>query len=102
MSIQEAHSHNALTGSWNSTSASYSGNTVSLGYKSVNGFGGMEPTDTGYSYAQTAGRNGMKLITTTTPAINVTSNITNANTGAGQAHNNMPPYLAVNMWQRTA
>lgn len=25
-----------------------------------------------------------------------------ANTGNGQAHNNMPPYLSVDMWRRTA
>lgn len=29
-----------------------------------------------------------------TPTIN--------STGGGQAHNNMPPYLAVNIWKRTA
>lgn len=31
-----------------------------------------------------------------------THSVTVANTGGGQAHNNMPPYLAVNMWRRTA
>lgn len=31
-----------------------------------------------------------------------THSVTVANTGGGQAHDNMPPYLAVNMWRRTA
>lgn len=31
-----------------------------------------------------------------------THNITVYNTGAGEAHNNMPPYLAVNIWKRVA
>lgn len=34
-------------------------------------------------------------------AIRAGSNILN-NTGGGQAHNNMPPYLSVDMWRRTA
>lgn len=31
-----------------------------------------------------------------------THSITVNNTGSGKAHSNMPPYLAVNMWRRTA
>lgn len=31
-----------------------------------------------------------------------TINGTNTNTGGSQAHNNMPPYLTVNVWKRTA
>ena len=31
-----------------------------------------------------------------------THSVTVANTGGGQAHDNMPPYLAVSMWRRTA
>lgn len=31
-----------------------------------------------------------------------THTITNSNTGGGSAHNNMPPYLAVNVWKRVA
>ena len=33
---------------------------------------------------------------------NHTHSVTVSNTGGGQAHDNMPPYLAVSMWRRTA
>lgn len=100
---QSGHNHAALTGTWNSNNALYSGNTVSLGYKTVTGFGGMEPGDSNTSTTRTAGKNGKQLLSTETPSITVTSSINNVeNESTQQAHNNMPPYLVVNMWKRTA
>ena len=37
-----------------------------------------------------------------TTATNNSTTATNQNTGGSQAHENMPPYLAVNVWKRTA
>ena len=101
---QSGHNHSALTGTWTSSNALFSGNTVSLGYKTVTGFGGMEPGDKSTTYARESGYDGKKqLLSTETPSITVTSSINNVeNESTQQAHNNMPPYLVVNMWKRTA
>ena len=40
--------------------------------------------------------------TSSATATNQSTTATNQSTGGGQSHNNMPPYLAVNMWKRTS
>lgn len=75
--IQEAHSHTQNYNTWYNDSSNYD---VRLAGSS-GGYHGMAGT---YSYATQA-----------TTAIN-------QNTGGSQSHNNMPPYLAIYMWKRTA
>lgn len=75
--IQEAHSHTQNYNTWYNDSSNYD---VRLAGSS-GGYHGMAGT---YSYATQA-----------TTAVN-------QNTGGSQSHNNMPPYLAIYMWKRTA
>ena len=88
---QNAHSHS--TG--NSTNKYFITSSVNTVYITEN------------QKSQTNGSNGYNIYTSTQGSLGkytATQSVTatNQNKGGGQAHNNMPPYMKVFMWKRTA
>ena len=76
-------------------------------YTGVNRGGGSTATRVGpYSYTSYPNDHVQVGYTTATniaaTATNIATTATNNNTGGGQAHENMPPYIVVNRWHRVA
>ena len=88
--IQDAHNHtqNSHSHRLNNSTIIYNGSAS-----------GQIPNGSSKKYTTNSGNN---VGTDGATATNQPQTATNQNTGGGQPHNNMPPYLAVNVWKRTA
>lgn len=88
---QNAHYH-AMTG--NKTTGLQGGSYLRVG--AIRSAEGSKNTN-----STTATNKATTATNKATTATNIAATATNQNTGRSQPHNNMPPYLAVNIWKRT-
>lgn len=61
---------------------------------------GVYVNNTGLSCGVGSGNNGFLRLTSTTSSGSINSELHTGSAGGGQAHENMPPYATVYMWQR--
>ena len=97
LTTNEMPSHTHTQDSHNHTQNSHSHrlNNSAIVYNSSSS--GQIPNGTAKKYTTNSGND---VGTDGTTATNKPATATNQNTGGGQQHNNMPPYLAVNVWKR--
>ena len=74
--------------------------TLTASQMPSHGHSGVYVNNTGLSCGVGTGVNGFLRLTSTTTSGSINSELHTGNAGGGQAHENMPPYATVYMWQR--